>query len=290
MLGSTLDAERGQYSEPKHTRTPFTMRSATRRRLRRLLREKRLRRRSKLANVVAKRVKEIMKSGQEDRVLPLGRLLGSDFNISTEPGGFLKNRQDEITVELVVDRGNRTVASAHRTYLRENFLPQSARALIDKLLDEVADKAQSSGAWLRRENGGGQVHAKHPNMALRHGGSPKGAELIAANWAAQRRSGSSPSISCRAKRSSSFMIRLPLRWQRSAGLIPRHMMRMLSGRTIGPGARLVPTRKLLEHCYRPGSVGARTPSCLAMAASSIMTSSRTMFCFTPRIALWFAGG
>jgi hypothetical protein len=108
-------------------------------------------RRGKLANLVARRVHEIMKSGQEDRVLSLGRLLGSDFKISTEPGGILKHRQDEITVELVLDRGNRTFASARRTYLRENFLPQSARALIDKLLDEVADKAQSSGAWLRRE-------------------------------------------------------------------------------------------------------------------------------------------
>jgi hypothetical protein len=78
-------------------------------------------------------------------------MLGCELEISTEPCGFLKNRQDEVTVELVLDRRNRTFASAHRTYLRESFLPQSARALIDKLLDEVADKAQSSGAWLQRE-------------------------------------------------------------------------------------------------------------------------------------------
>jgi hypothetical protein len=31
-----------------------------------------------------------------------------------------------------------------------------------------------------------QVHAKHPGMVLMHGGSPRGAELIAAKWAAQR--------------------------------------------------------------------------------------------------------
>jgi YspA, cpYpsA-related SLOG family len=31
-----------------------------------------------------------------------------------------------------------------------------------------------------------QVHAKHPDMVLLHGGSPKGAELIAAKWPAQR--------------------------------------------------------------------------------------------------------
>jgi YspA, cpYpsA-related SLOG family len=32
-----------------------------------------------------------------------------------------------------------------------------------------------------------QVHAKHPDMVLLHGGSPKGAELIAAKWANNRK-------------------------------------------------------------------------------------------------------
>jgi YspA, cpYpsA-related SLOG family len=32
-----------------------------------------------------------------------------------------------------------------------------------------------------------KVHAKHPDMALLHGGSPKGAELIAAKWASNRK-------------------------------------------------------------------------------------------------------
>jgi hypothetical protein len=32
-----------------------------------------------------------------------------------------------------------------------------------------------------------KVHAKHPDMVLLHGGSPKGAELIAAKWADNRR-------------------------------------------------------------------------------------------------------
>lgn len=31
-----------------------------------------------------------------------------------------------------------------------------------------------------------KVHAKHPDMVLPHGGSPKGAELIAAKWANDR--------------------------------------------------------------------------------------------------------
>jgi hypothetical protein len=32
-----------------------------------------------------------------------------------------------------------------------------------------------------------KVHAKHPDMVLIHGGSPKGAELIASKWATQRK-------------------------------------------------------------------------------------------------------
>jgi hypothetical protein len=32
-----------------------------------------------------------------------------------------------------------------------------------------------------------KVHAKHPDMVLLHGGSPKGAELIASKWASQRK-------------------------------------------------------------------------------------------------------
>ncbi|WP_407175382.1 DUF2493 domain-containing protein [Bradyrhizobium sp. STM 3562] len=32
-----------------------------------------------------------------------------------------------------------------------------------------------------------QVHAKHPDMVLLHGGSPKGAELIASRWASSRK-------------------------------------------------------------------------------------------------------
>ena len=32
-----------------------------------------------------------------------------------------------------------------------------------------------------------KVHAKHPDMVLLHGGSPKGAELIASKWATTRK-------------------------------------------------------------------------------------------------------
>lgn len=37
--------------------------------------------------------------------------------------------------------------------------------------------------WARLD----QIHAKHPDMVLLHGGSPKGAELIAAKWADNRK-------------------------------------------------------------------------------------------------------
>ena len=37
--------------------------------------------------------------------------------------------------------------------------------------------------WARLD----QVHAKHPDMVLLHGGSPKGAEFIAAKWASHRK-------------------------------------------------------------------------------------------------------
>ena len=32
-----------------------------------------------------------------------------------------------------------------------------------------------------------QIHTKHPDMVLLHGGSPKGAERIAATWASSRK-------------------------------------------------------------------------------------------------------
>ena len=39
-----------------------------------------------------------------------------------------------------------------------------------------------------------QVRAKHPNMVLLHGGSPKGAERIASRWADHRKCRSSSGI------------------------------------------------------------------------------------------------
>jgi YspA, cpYpsA-related SLOG family len=46
------------------------------------------------------------------------------------------------------------------------------------------DRVQRPRAHL---GGAGRVHAKHPDMVLLHGGTPKGAELIAARWADHRR-------------------------------------------------------------------------------------------------------
>jgi N12 class adenine-specific DNA methylase/predicted RNA methylase len=117
-------------------------------------------RRSKLANIVARRVVEVIKSRQ-DRVIPLGRMLGCDFKISTEAEGN-RSRRDEITVELILDRGNRTFASTYWTYLRTDFPPQSARALIDKLLEEVVDRSRSSCSRLQHEME--EAEAKLPTL------------------------------------------------------------------------------------------------------------------------------
>ena len=47
-------------------------------------------------------------------------------------------------------------------------------------MDDIATVAT---LWDRLD----QVHAKHPDMVLLHGGSPKGAERIAASWANNRK-------------------------------------------------------------------------------------------------------
>ena len=46
-----------------------------------------------------------------------------------------------------------------------------------------ADTTDHRTIWDRLD----QIHAKHPDMVLMHGGSPKGAERIAATWASNRK-------------------------------------------------------------------------------------------------------
>ena len=72
-----------------------------------------------------------------------------------------------------------------------DFLAAKRRAANEVLLPSGPKVAFTGGLdfndhrliWARLD----QVHAKHPGMVLLHGGSPKGAELIAAKWADNRK-------------------------------------------------------------------------------------------------------
>jgi hypothetical protein len=72
-----------------------------------------------------------------------------------------------------------------------DFLAAKKRADNQVLLPEGPKVALTGGLdfndhrqiWAKLD----QVHAKHPDMVLLHGGSPKGAELIAAKWADHRK-------------------------------------------------------------------------------------------------------
>ena len=71
-----------------------------------------------------------------------------------------------------------------------DFLAAKRRAETEVMLPAGPKVAVSGGTdfndhrliWARLD----QVHAKHPDMVLLHGGSPKGAELIASRWADHR--------------------------------------------------------------------------------------------------------
>lgn len=72
-----------------------------------------------------------------------------------------------------------------------DFLAARRRADAEVMLPAGPRIALSGGAdfddhrliWARLD----QVHAKHPDMVLLHGGSPKGAELVASKWAETRK-------------------------------------------------------------------------------------------------------
>lgn len=72
-----------------------------------------------------------------------------------------------------------------------DFLAAKRRAETEVMLPAGPKVALTGGSdfndhrliWARLD----QVHAKHPDMVLLHGGSPKGAELIASRWADHRK-------------------------------------------------------------------------------------------------------
>ncbi|MGB4907983.1 MAG: DUF2493 domain-containing protein, partial [Tabrizicola sp.] len=71
-----------------------------------------------------------------------------------------------------------------------DFIAAKKRAETESLVPQGPKVAFSGGdttdhrlIWDRLD----QIHAKHPDMVLLHGGSPKGAERIAATWASNRK-------------------------------------------------------------------------------------------------------
>jgi hypothetical protein len=87
----------------------------------------------------------------------------------------------------VINRGTLTAAMIDS----RDFLAAKRRAETEVMVPAGPKIALTGGldfndvslVWDRLD----KVHAKHPDMVLLHGGSPKGAELIAAKWASNRR-------------------------------------------------------------------------------------------------------
>jgi len=137
--------------------------------------------------------------GSEVRSVQLERLIAS--------GESLLERRDSLEVfrDGAADRYLRTTGSpwSPRTGSRVNhrhltaamidsrdFLAAKRRAETEVLVPAGPKIAFSGGdttdhglIWAKLD----QVHAKHPDMVLMHGGSPKGAERIAACWAEARK-------------------------------------------------------------------------------------------------------
>lgn len=137
--------------------------------------------------------------GSEVRSVQLERLIAS--------GESLLERRDSLEVfrDSAADRYLRTTGSpwSPRTGSRVNhrhltaamidsrdFLAAKRRAETEVLVPAGPKIAFSGGdttdhrlIWAKLD----QVHTKHPDMVLMHGGSPKGAEKIAACWAEARK-------------------------------------------------------------------------------------------------------
>jgi hypothetical protein len=73
---------------------------------------------------------------------------------------------------------SRDFIAAKRRAETEVLLPSGPRIAFSG-----GDRADHRAIWAKLD----QVHARHPDMVLMHGGSPKGAEKIAACWASARK-------------------------------------------------------------------------------------------------------
>ena len=107
---------------------------------------------------------EVFRDSAADRYL---RTTGSPWSQRT--GSRVNHRQ---LTSAVID--SRDFIAAKRRAETEVLVPAGA-----KIAFSGGDTADHRLIWAKLD----QVHAKHPDMVLMHGGSPKGAEKIASRWA-----------------------------------------------------------------------------------------------------------
>ncbi|MGE0854364.1 MAG: DUF2493 domain-containing protein [Hyphomicrobiaceae bacterium] len=151
-------------------------------------------------NEQAQRRSQREQDGSEIRSVELERLIAEGITLIERRNAF------ELMRDQAAEHYDRHTGSAwrprsgsmvsHRTMTAamidsREFLAAKRRAEAEVLLPKGAKIALTGGLdfndhrliWDRLD----RVHAKHPDMVLLHGGSPKGAERIAARWADHRK-------------------------------------------------------------------------------------------------------
>jgi hypothetical protein len=139
-------------------------------------------------------------NGSEARSVELERLTAEGLTL-TERRNCMELFRDQAAERFEIHTGTpwrpRSGSQVnHRTLTAamidsRDFLAAKRRAEIEVMLPPGPKIALTGGLdfndhrliWDRLD----KVHTKHPDMVLLHGGSPKGAELIAAKWASNRK-------------------------------------------------------------------------------------------------------
>ena len=151
-------------------------------------------------NEQAQRQSQREQDGSEVRSVELERLMAEGISLIERRNGMELFRERAVeqfevhTGSLWHPRSGSLVN--HRTLTAamidsRDFLAAKRRAETEVMMPPGPKIALTGGLdfndhrmiWDRLD----KVHAKHPNMVLLHGGSPKGAELIAAKWATNRK-------------------------------------------------------------------------------------------------------
>ena len=152
------------------------------------------------ANEQAQQRSQREQNGSEVRSVELERLTAEGVTL-TERRNCMELFRDQAAERFAVQTGTpwRPRSGSlvnHRTLTAamidsRDFLAARRRAETEVMLPPGPKIAFTGGfdfndhrlIWDRLD----KVHAKHPDMVLLHGGSPKGAELIAAKWASNRK-------------------------------------------------------------------------------------------------------